>query len=144
MKKTPKTDYQKSDLEKFDDIIQNKKIDDNNEYSIKEAIAHSKKDQSHLTNTSSEIRLYMFQTGTLKTKMKYIKMNQSNEEFEIPVPWFLIRHPQGDVVIDGGNAKEVSEDMYAHWGDVVAAYEPVMGKKENCIDQLNNIGVDPA
>ena len=30
MKKTPKTDYQKSDLEKFDDIIQNKKIDDNN------------------------------------------------------------------------------------------------------------------
>jgi glyoxylase-like metal-dependent hydrolase (beta-lactamase superfamily II) len=34
--------------------------------------------------------------------------------------------------------------MYAHWGDVVAAYEPVMGKKENCIDQLNNIGVDPA
>ena len=27
MKKTPKTDYQKSDLEKFDDIIQNKKID---------------------------------------------------------------------------------------------------------------------
>jgi glyoxylase-like metal-dependent hydrolase (beta-lactamase superfamily II) len=86
----------------------------------------------------------MFQTGTLKTKMKYIKMNQSNEDFEIPVPWFLIRHPKGDVVIDGGNAKEVSEDMHAHWGPVVAAYEPVMGKKENCVDQLNNIGVDPA
>ena len=41
--------------------------------------------------------------------MKYIKMNQSNEDFEIPVPWFLIRHPKGDVVIDGGNAKEVSK-----------------------------------
>ena len=65
MKKSPKTDYKKSDLEKFEDIIQNKKIDDNNEYSIKEAIAQSKKDQRHLTNTSSEIRLYMFQAGTL-------------------------------------------------------------------------------
>ena len=37
----------------------------------------------------------MFQTGTLKTKLKYIKMNQSNEDFEIPVPWFLIKHPTG-------------------------------------------------
>ena len=50
----------------------------------------------------------MFQTGTLKTKLKYIKMNQSNEDFEIPVPWFLIKHPEGDVVIDGGNAIEVA------------------------------------
>ncbi len=25
---------------------------------------------------SSDIRLYMFQTGTLRTKLKYIKMNQ--------------------------------------------------------------------
>ena len=60
-----------------------------------------------IENTSSfnpEIKLYMFQTGTLKTKLKYIKMNQSNEDFEIPVPWFLIKHPQGNVVIDGGIA----------------------------------------
>ena len=63
----------------------------------------------------------MFQTGTLKTKLKYIKMNQSNEDFEIPVPWFYIKHPKGDVVIDGGNAKEVSVDMHDHWGAVVAA-----------------------
>ena len=35
----------------------------------------------------------MFQTGTLKTKLKYIKMNQSNEDFEIPVPWFFNKTP---------------------------------------------------
>ena len=68
---------------------------------------------------NSNIKLYMFQTGTLKTKLKYIKMNQSNEDFEIPVPWFLIKHPKGDVVIDGGNCSiEVSIDKHAHWGDV--------------------------
>jgi N-acyl homoserine lactone hydrolase len=53
---------------------------------------------------SSGIELHMFQTGTLKTKTKYIKMNQGEGDFEIPVPWFLIKHPQGNVVIDGGNA----------------------------------------
>ena len=44
----------------------------------------------------------MFQTGSIKTKLKFIKMNQSDEPYEIPVPWFLIKHPQGDVIIDGG------------------------------------------
>ena len=139
--------YKKSDLDQFDKIITNKQTDQKiKEYSIKEAIEESKKEYSHLTNSqvSTDMRLYMFQTGTLKTKMKYIKMNQSNEDFEIPVPWFLIRHPKGDVVIDGGNAKEVSEDKHAHWGSVVAAYDPIMGKTENCIDQLNSIGVNPA
>ena len=100
--------YKKSDLDQFDKIIANKKTDlKKDEYSIKDAIEKSKQEHRHLTNSqaSSDIKLYMFQTGVLKTKMKYIKMNQSNEDFEIPVPWFLIRHPKGDVVIDGGNAK---------------------------------------
>ena len=147
MEKKLSVSYKKSDLDQFDKIITNKQTDQKvKEYSIKEAIEESKKEYSHLTNSqvSTDMRLYMFQTGTLKTKMKYIKMNQSNEDFEIPVPWFLIRHPKGDVVIDGGNAKEVSEDKHAHWGSVVAAYDPIMGKTENCIDQLNSIGVNPA
>ena len=134
-------DYKKSDLDKFDDILENKKIEKKENYSIKEEIEKSKANNfSSTSSIASSMKLYMFQTGTLKTKLKYIKMNQSNEDYEIPVPWFLIKHPKGDVVIDGGNAKEVSIDMHAHWGSVVAAYEPVMGKHENCIDQLKNIG----
>jgi len=39
---------------------------------------------------NSGIRLYMFQTGTIKTKLKFIKMNHTDEPYEIPVPWFLI------------------------------------------------------
>ena len=91
---------------------------------------------------NSEIKLYMFQTGTLKTKLKYIKMNQSNENFEIPVPWFLIKHPQGNIVIDGGNALEVAIDKHAHWGSVVEAYDPIMTKSENCVEQAKSIGVN--
>ena len=92
---------------------------------------------------SSGMELHMFQTGTLRTKLKYIKMNQGEEDFEIPVPWFLIRHPKGNVVIDGGNAAEVAVDKRGHWGKVVDAYDPVMGLSENCIEQLKMVDVAP-
>ena len=39
-------------------------------------------------NLTQSIKLYMFQTGSIKTKLKFIKMNQSDEPYEIPVPWF--------------------------------------------------------
>ena len=53
------------------------------------------------TKFNNGIKLYMFQTGSIKTKLKFIKMNHSEEPYEIPVPWFLIKHPEGDVIIDG-------------------------------------------
>ena len=92
----------------------------------------------------SDVQLYMFQTGTLRTKLKYIKMNQGDgADYEIPVPWFFIKHPKGNVVIDGGNAAEVAIDKRKHWGKVIDAYDPKMGREENCVDQLKSIGVRP-
>ena len=85
----------------------------------------------------------MFQTGILKTKLKFIKMNQGESDFDIPVPWFLIKHPAGNIVIDGGNAIEAAIDKRAHWGAVVDAYDPVMEVSENCADQCRSVGVDP-
>ena len=99
------------------------------------------KDAPRTRRKSSGIELHMFQTGTLRTKTKYIKMNQGEGDFEIPVPWFLIKHPQGNVVIDGGNAVETAIDKRGHWGAVVEAYDPVMSVSENCVDQLKMVGV---
>ena len=33
------------------------------------------------TKFNSSIKLYMFQTGSIKTKLKFIKMNQSEEPY---------------------------------------------------------------
>jgi glyoxylase-like metal-dependent hydrolase (beta-lactamase superfamily II) len=93
--------------------------------------------------SASTIQLYMFQTGTLRTKLKYIKMNQGDSDYEIPVPWFLIKHPKGNVVIDGGNAIEVAIDKRAHWGSIVDAYDPIMNVNDNCVDQARSVGVEP-
>lgn len=95
------------------------------------------------SRVESNIQLYMFQTGVLRTKTKFIKMNQSEDVFEIPVPWFLIKHPKGNVVIDGGNALEVAIDKRAHWGAVLAAYDPIMSVHEGCVEQCRSVGVAP-
>lgn len=92
---------------------------------------------------SAGVELHMFQTGTLKTRRKNIAMNQGEEMWEIPVPWYLLKHPMGNVVIDGGNAIEVAIDKRAHWGSVVDVYDPQMELKENCVEQCRSVGVEP-
>jgi N-acyl homoserine lactone hydrolase len=70
-----------------------------------------------MNSPMTEIRLYLFQCGVLKCRLHNIEMNQGlNEPYEIPVPWFFIEHPKGNVVIDGGNAVECATDPRGHWG----------------------------
>jgi N-acyl homoserine lactone hydrolase len=92
---------------------------------------------------SDDIRLYMFQCGTLKCHVENIKMNQGlGEEYEIPVPWYLLTHPGGNVVIDGGNAAECAVDAKEHWDGIWQVYWPTMTAEEACVPQLEKLGVD--
>jgi N-acyl homoserine lactone hydrolase len=94
---------------------------------------------------SDDIRLYMFDGGTLKCHVENIKMNQGlGDEYEIPVPWYLITHPRGNVVIDGGNAPAVIDDAAAYWGPVSDVYWPVMTPEQAVVPALRSIDVDPA
>lgn len=94
--------------------------------------------------SGDEIKLYMLQSGTLKCKVHNIKMNQGDgEDYEIPVPFFLITHPKGHIIIDGGNAIEVAHDPRGYWGDICDIYEPVLDPGEGCVDQLRRLGIEP-
>ena len=95
------------------------------------------------TKFNTGIKLYMFQTGVIKTKLKFIKMNQGEEAYEIPVPWFLIKHPEGDVIIDGGMPIEAALDKHKHWGNVVEAYDPVMKASEWCKEVVKSVNTNP-
>jgi N-acyl homoserine lactone hydrolase len=91
------------------------------------------------------VKLHMFQSGTLKCHVENIKMNQGlGEEYEIPVPWFLIEHPRGLVVIDGGNAAECAEDPEKHWGATTQVYWPVMQPEQACVPAIKAAGFDPS
>ncbi len=96
---------------------------------------------------ADDLRLYFFSCGSLKTQVQFIKMNQGlGEPYEVPVPFYLITHPRGNVLFDGGNALEVAGDVDPHdyWGAVADAYEPVMSEDDFVVNQLQNLDVDPA
>ena len=94
---------------------------------------------------ADDLRLYFFTCGSLKTQLQYIKMNEGlGDPYEVPVPFFLITHPRGNVLFDGGNALEVAQDARGHWGAVVDAYEPVMSEDDFVVNQLQAMDVDPA
>ncbi|MFW7268971.1 AttM family quorum-quenching N-acyl homoserine lactonase [Gluconacetobacter sp. Hr-1-5] len=92
----------------------------------------------------SDIRLYMFQSGSLKCKLHNIKMNEGNgADYEIPVPFFLITHPKGHTIIDGGNAVEVATDPRGCWGGICDVYWPMMTEEDGCVAQLARLGIRP-
>ena len=95
---------------------------------------------------ADDLRIYFFSCGSLKTYTQYIKMNMGmGEEYEVPVPFFLITHPRGNVLFDGGNALETAQDAVGHWGEgVVEIYEPVMTEDDFVVNQLQAMDVDPA
>ncbi|MGF6312616.1 N-acyl homoserine lactone hydrolase [Bradyrhizobium sp. i1.8.4] len=92
----------------------------------------------------SSARLYILQSGTQQCKVHDIRMNQGNgADYEIPVPWFLLAHPKGNVVIDGGLAAEGVADPRGYWGASVDSYKPVMTENQGCIAQLATLGLAP-
>jgi glyoxylase-like metal-dependent hydrolase (beta-lactamase superfamily II) len=76
--------------------------------------------------------LYLFDSGTLGL-----------DGVEVPVPFFLIRHPRGDVLVDGGNPLAVARDPHAHWGPLADVFEVHMTEQQHCVAQLGRLGVGP-
>src|SRR5437763_12725970 len=72
----------------------------------------------------------MFDSGTLRLG-----------EVEVPVPFFLIRHPEGDVVVDGGNPLAVARDVHAHWGPLADQFRAHMSEDQHCAAQLGRLRV---
>ena len=77
--------------------------------------------------------VFLFDTGTLAL-----------QGHEVPVPFFLLRHPRGDVIVDGGNPLAVARDPRAHWGGLADIFEVHMAEEQHCASQLARLGVDAA
>lgn len=81
---------------------------------------------------ASRPALYLFDSGTLGLGGA-----------EVPVPFFLIRHARGDVLVDGGNPLAVARDPHAHWGGLADIFEVHMTEEQHCVSQLQELGVEP-
>ena len=76
--------------------------------------------------------LYLFDSGTLAL-----------QGVEVPVPFYLLRHPEGLLVIDGGNPLAVAQDPRAHWGGLADVFVVNMTEAQHCVAQLRELGVGP-
>jgi N-acyl homoserine lactone hydrolase len=76
--------------------------------------------------------LYLFSSGTLDVG-----------GVEVPVPFFLVRHADGDIVVDGGNPLAVARDARAHWGALADQFRVRMTEEQHCVAQLHELGIAP-
>lgn len=91
------------------------------------------------------VDVYAFQCGILKTQTQYIlKDTRVGVPFNVPVPFFLIRHGSSWVAYDSGNNAAVAVDPIQYWGEKVCnAYMPVMKPYEEFKVQLKKVGLKP-
>jgi glyoxylase-like metal-dependent hydrolase (beta-lactamase superfamily II) len=78
------------------------------------------------------MEVYLFDSGTLALG-----------GVEVPVPFFLIRHPKGDAIVDGGNPLAIARDPHAHLGGLADIFISNMTEQQHCAAQVAGLGVDP-
>lgn len=90
------------------------------------------------------MKLYCFEGGKLRCDKSLVTFGRDmGKTIEIPVPFYLIMHPRGNVLYDTGFARECATDPRAHWGAAVDSFMPLMGPEQYCTEQLERIGLKP-
>ncbi len=99
-----------------------------------------------MTEADRDIRLYLFECGVIHVPLRNLNLGEgaNGEMITNPTPWYLLTHPRGNVVIDGGNAPEVAVDFRKHWGKLTEVSTPEMKPEEAVVPALEAAGFDPA
>jgi len=89
------------------------------------------------------MRLYVFSSGWL-TIDKSALQSGATEKITVPVAFFLIKHPKGNVLFETGNNDRVITDP-TYWGPLAQMLSPASRSPDIAIDtQLDKIGVKPS
>jgi glyoxylase-like metal-dependent hydrolase (beta-lactamase superfamily II) len=89
-----------------------------------------------------EMKVYVMTCGRLRTRKNiFIPDADKNLFIEIPVPIFLITHPQGNVLFDTGPHPDVFKDAFARWGGLAKAFQPVGNDSSGILSQLAKIEI---
>ena len=88
------------------------------------------------------MQLYVFSSGRL-TLDKSILQNGASGKVQIPVGFFLIKHPKGNVLFDTGNNDRIISDPN-YWGPLIAGLDPERTPDVAIDTQLAKINIRPA
>jgi N-acyl homoserine lactone hydrolase len=88
------------------------------------------------------MKLYVFSSGALTIDKSALQSTAGPGKFQIPVAFFLIKHPKGNVLFDTGNNDRIIQDI-SYWGPL-ASLDPVRTPDVAIDTQLNKIGIKPS
>ena len=93
---------------------------------------------------ADDVRLYVFDGGSIRLPLRNYSLGQGEhgEMIETPIPWFVVTHPRGNVIVDGGNAPEVAIDPKAHWGALTEHSTPMMTSDQAVLPSLERAEID--
>jgi glyoxylase-like metal-dependent hydrolase (beta-lactamase superfamily II) len=89
------------------------------------------------------MRLYAFSSGALTIAKSALQAGApSSPPIQVPVGFFVVRHPRGTVLFDTGNNDRIITDP-GYWGEFVKALNPVRTPDVAIDAQLGRIGLKP-
>src|SRR5881396_1492883 len=87
------------------------------------------------------MRLYAFSSGALTVPKNFLQAGAPATQVQVPVGFFVVRHPKGNVLFDtGNNDRIITDDKY--WGTWMGM-NPVRTPDVAIDTQLAKIGLKP-
>jgi N-acyl homoserine lactone hydrolase len=86
------------------------------------------------------MRLYVFTSEYLNIDKSALQQGAPPGKIRIPVAFFLIKHPKGNVMFDTGNNDRVITDA-TYWGPNAAMLDPQLSPEAGTVAQLEKLGV---
>jgi N-acyl homoserine lactone hydrolase len=88
------------------------------------------------------MRLYAFSSGALTVPKSLLQAGAPSTTMQVPVGFYVIRHPKGNVLFDTGNNDRIITDP-SYWGAFIQGLNPVRTPDVAIDVQLAKIGLKP-
>src|SRR5574341_1673515 len=83
------------------------------------------------------MRLHLFRGGIVRiNKGVFTPGRGDGTTLDSPMPFYVLRHPKGTLLIDTGSHPDVMVDPVARWGGLARAFVPVMKPGEDVVGSL--------
>ncbi len=92
---------------------------------------------------AQDLKLYVFSSGALTIGKGVLQNNAPmTPEIQVPVGFFVVMHPKGNVLFDTGNNDKIITDP-SYWGAAFTSLKPVNTPDVAIDTQLQKIGLKP-
>jgi glyoxylase-like metal-dependent hydrolase (beta-lactamase superfamily II) len=95
-----------------------------------------------LAQSPAGMRLYAFSSGALTVPKSFLQAGAPGTQMSVPVGFFVVRHPKGNVLFDTGNNDRIITDP-SYWGGFIQGLNPVRTPDVAIDAQLAKIALKP-